>query len=425
MKLAYLINQYPMTSFAYIRREIAALEDLGVTVSRFSLQPWTEQLVDESDRLEAKKTRYVKSGGCIAFIVGLMKTLFLRPRLFAKACVISFQLARASDRSFLYHVAYLAEACILRDWLVAAEIDHLHVHFGTNGAEIGMLAHVLGGPRYSVTFHGPEEFDRTLYLSHHEKIKRSAFVVAVSSYGRSQLMRTCGTDQWHKLKVVHCCVDSSYLESHVPRPLVENSPVVCVGRLIEQKGHLLLIQAVGQLVKEGHNIQLRLVGDGPMRPECEAAIHQYDLAGHVVITGWATGEQVRNEILGSQALVLASFAEGLPVVLMEALALERPVLSTYIAGIPELISPGENGWLVPAGSVDALVTALRELISTPVNRLREMGTAGRRNVLEWHNAKIEATKLLRLFRAAKDGKVRTAKNEVLKAPEACEWLAKC
>ena len=211
-------------------------------------------------------------------------------------------------------------------------------------------------------------------------------------------MRTSSISQWHKLNVIHCSVDDSYLKA-TPAPLQDNNTLVCVGRLCAQKGQLLLIQAVDQLVQEGLNIQLRLVGDGEMRLECASEIRRRGLESHVVITGWASGEQVRNEILGARAFVLTSFAEGLPVVLMESLAMERPALSTYIAGIPELVLPGENGWLVPAGSLEAMVVALREIMTTPPERLRELGRAGRRKVCDEHNANVEAKKLLALFMA--------------------------
>ncbi|MCX7396103.1 MAG: glycosyltransferase family 4 protein [Planctomycetales bacterium] len=385
-----------MPSQTFIRREIRALEVLGCTVTRFAHQPWPDTLVDESDKLEQQQTRYLKSGGWIALAAALLKAIILRPAAVGKAIKLSHRLTQRSDRSVGYHLAYLAQACVLRDCLVASGADHLHIHFATNSTEVGMLAHVLGGPGYSITVHGPEEFDRAACLSLDEKIARAEFVVAVSSFGCSQLMRWCGAEQWPKLKVVHCNVDDSYLEQP-PKPLQQNETIVCVGRLCEQKGQLLLIEALGVLVRQGMEIRLRLVGDGPMRPECEAAILRNQLRDHVTITGWATGEEVRNEILQARALVLTSFAEGLPVVLMEALALERPVISTYIAGIPELVEPGENGWLVPAGSVDAIVTALNELMTTPLARLREMGAAGRAKVSEQHNTRTEARKLLALF----------------------------
>ena len=385
-----------MPSMTYIRRELEALEESGQAVTRFAHQRWPGTLVDEADKREGENTRYLKAGGWASLVKGLAKTLLLHPVAFLKAFRLTCRLANRSDRSIAYYLAYLAEACILRDWLVAAEIEHLHVHFATNSSDVGMLAHVLGGPGYSITVHGPEEFDRSACLSLDEKIGRSEFVVAVSSYGRSQLMRWCRQDQWVKLNVVHCHVDDEYLDQ-TPTPMRDSNCIVCVGRLCEQKGQLLLIEAMGTLVKAGIDIHLQLVGDGPMRSECEAAIIQFGVANHVTITGWATGEEVRNAILQARAMVLPSFAEGLPVVLMEALSLERPVISTYIAGIPELVVPGHNGWLVPAGSAEALVTALKDLMATPLERLREMGVAGRVKVCEQHNSTIEVRKLRALF----------------------------
>ncbi len=379
----------------YIRRELEEIEKYCGPVARYAHQPWPDTLVDEADKEEKRKTRYLKAGGWAALVKGLIKTSLLRPLAFFRAVRLSCQLARRSDRSFVYHLAYLAEACILRDSLLVDKIEHLHIHHGTNSSNVGMLAHVLGGPPYSITFHGPEEFDRAACSLLHEKIGRSTFVVAVSSFGRSQLMRWCSHVQWAKINVVHCNVNDDYLESNPP-PWRDSNTIACVGRLCEQKGQLLLIEAVGMLVREGVDVQLRLVGDGPFRPECEAAIRQHGVAKNVTITGWATGEEVRKEIHQARGMVLPSFAEGLPVVLMEALALERPVISTYIAGIPELVIPGENGWLVPAGSVEALVQAIRELLQTPIEQLHEMGRAGRTRVIAEHQSRTEAAKLLAL-----------------------------
>jgi colanic acid/amylovoran biosynthesis glycosyltransferase len=124
------------------------------------------------------------------------------------------------------------------------------------------------------------------------------------------------------------------------------------------------------------------------------------LGAQVRITGWISGEQVRKEILAARALVLPSFAEGLPVVIMEAMALRRPVLTTYIAGIPELVRSGENGWLFPAGSVEAMEQAIRECLAMPVEALQKMGDAGFERVTRRHNVDLEASKLAALFRAA-------------------------
>jgi len=222
-------------------------------------------------------------------------------------------------------------------------------------------------------------------------------VVAISEYGRSQLFRWSPHPLWPKIHVVHCGVDERFLDV-VPTPVPDVARFVCVGRLCEQKGQLLLVRALAELVRRGREVELVLAGDGEMRSELETLIRDEGLAARVQITGWASGERVRQEILAARALVLPSFAEGLPVVLMEALALHRPVLSTYVAGIPELVVPGECGWLVPAGDVESLVAAMEAALDTPVEILAAMGAAGAERVRRRHDVRTEAGKLHQLFR---------------------------
>jgi glycosyltransferase involved in cell wall biosynthesis len=273
---------------------------------------------------------------------------------------------------------------------------HVHAHFGTNSAEVVMLANALGGPTFSFTVHGPEEFDKPYFLRIGEKIRRSAFVVAISSYGRSQLYRWVEFIHWQKIKVVHCGLETAFHDVP-PTPLPNTPRLVCVGRLCEQKGQMLLLEAANQLAKKHVDFELVLAGDGEMRHEIESLIAQNGLARQVRITGWISSEQVREEILASKGLVLPSFAEGLPVVIMESLALRRPVLTTYVAGIPELIRHQENGWLFPAGSVDALVEAIEEFLCTSTAELQKMADAGHQRVLERHDADKEAAKLANLI----------------------------
>jgi glycosyltransferase involved in cell wall biosynthesis len=273
----------------------------------------------------------------------------------------------------------------------------MHAHFGTNSAEVAMLVHALGGPTWSFTVHGPTEFEKPRFIGLAEKIRRSAFVVAISSFGRSQLYRFVEHQQWAKVHVVHCGLDADFLVASATAP-APSRRLVCVGRLCEQKGQLLLVEAVSRLAEQGVELELVLAGDGEMRADLEALIARYGLKERVRVTGWISSSQVRNEILAARALVLPSFAEGLPVVLMEAMALRRPVISTYVAGIPELVHPGEHGWLVPAGDVDALVEAMRICLNTPVDFLTRMGDAARERVLAAHDVDKEAAKLGALFR---------------------------
>lgn len=396
MHVAYFINQYPKVSHSFIRREILALERQGVEVTRMALRGWNDPLVDAEDQSEQRLTHYVLKGGLGGLLAAALGQMLRHPWRLCRAWLTATRMARMSDRPWPYHWIYLAEACKVLALLRGMGVDHLHAHFGTNSAEVVMLARLLGGPSYSFTVHGPEEFDKPQGLHLSKKIESSRFVVAISSFGRSQLFRWINSSHWPKVKVVHCGVESSFHDQGVT-PVPDVPRLVCVGRLCEQKGQLLLLQALRDVLAHGVACELVLAGDGEMRPETERFIDQHGLRRSVRITGWISSAQVRQELLSARAMVLPSFAEGLPVVLMETMALARPVLTTTIAGIPELVEHREHGWLVPAGDGDALVRAMLEVLRTPASRLSEMGRAGRERVLLRHDVDTEARKLVSLF----------------------------
>ncbi len=399
MRIGYLVNQYPLTSHSFIRREIAALEAQGVEVLRFSLRPVREELVSAADRQEGKRTRAVLAEGVAGHALALAALAVSRPLALTRALVHAVRLGWRSDRGLLRHLAYLAEACVLARWLRRARVEHLHAHFGTNPATVALLCRDLGGPRFSFTVHGPEEFDKPEFIGLGEKIRRAAFVVAVSSFGRSQLCRWARYQDWAKLEVVRCGLDEEWLRA--PPCAVPAEPrLVCVARLSEQKGHLLLVEAAARLAAEGLPFEIVLAGDGPLRGQVEDLIRRVGLEGRVRVAGWMSADEVRQAIVGSRALLLPSFAEGLPVVVMEALALGRPVITSAIAGIPELVQSGVTGWLVPAGSLESLVSAMRGALQASPARLAEMGRAGAALVAREHDAAKEARKLAGLFRSA-------------------------
>jgi colanic acid/amylovoran biosynthesis glycosyltransferase len=411
MTIAYLVNQYPKVSHSFIRREIAGIEACGIQVARFSIRSCGSELVDEEDKRELEKTRFVLGIGKVGLLFALLRVAITRPIRFLSALWLMIQVGRKSDRGVLRHLAYLAEACVLLGWFSELGIAHVHAHFGTNSTTVAMLCRALGGPPYSFTVHGPEEFDKAEALALTEKIKRAAFVVAISSFGKSQLYRWCEHEQWSKIQVIHCGVDDMFL-TQAPIPVPDQPRLVCVGRLCEQKGHLLLLEAAGQLVAEGLSFMLVLVGDGPLRTEIETMITRLGLQDHVEITGWASNSEVHQHILASRAMVLPSFAEGLPVVVMEALALSRPVISTYVAGIPELVEPEICGWLVPPGSVEALTNAMRTALQLPVEKLEQMGRVGAFRVAQQHDAAIEASILAALFRS----NIEKSQNQAIDVP---------
>jgi colanic acid/amylovoran biosynthesis glycosyltransferase len=392
MRISYLINQYPKVSHTFIRREILALEKQGFEIQRLALRGWDEKLIDSDDIAEQQKTTYILKKGALSLLLGALKVLLQKPINFFCALWLAIKMGIKADRSMPFHLIYFLEAC--KVYLVAKQFNsqHLHAHFGTNPSEIVMLVNSLSGMLYSFTVHGPEEFDRPQFLKLGEKINRAKFVVAISSFGRSQLMRWVDFSQWKKIKIVHCGLEKGFY--NVPAvAMPEVSRLVCVGRLCEQKGQLLLIEAAKNLHEQQVNFELILAGDGEMRSEIEALIAQYGLQNKVIITGWISSAEVRSIILSSQVLVLPSFAEGLPVVIMEAMSLRRPVISTYIAGIPELLQHGKNGWLCVAGDVQNLSNMMREALSTPIVTLQQMGDAAYECVIARHNIDTEAAKL--------------------------------
>jgi len=397
MKVAYLVNQYPHVSHSFIRREILALEAQGVTVERFSVRPSGATLVDPGDQAEQKRTQVILAAGAAGLLGALIKWKLRHPIRYLRALRMAIRVGRRSERGVLRHMIYLAEACVLAQKLQECGAEHLHAHFGTNSATVALLTRILGGPTYSFTVHGPEEFDHPEELSLGSKIEHASMVVGISDFGKSQLFRWCGYEHWPKVQVVRCGVDAAFLGGG-PQPVSDNRRLVCVGRLSEQKGQLIILEALHLLNKEGIDFEMVLAGDGPMRGIIEKHIKDKGLEGKVRITGWISGDTVKQEMLAARVFVLPSFAEGLPVVLMEALALGRPVVTTYVAGIPELVQPGVNGWLIPAGSAPGLAEALKQALQTPVSRLEEMGKAGSERVALMHDVTREAGKLAGHFR---------------------------
>jgi len=385
-------------SHTFIRREIHAIETLGMTVRRYALRPG-QALVDPEDIREREITRYILGAGAWEIICCSISMLLRHPFRSTKALVLALRMGWRSDRGIFRHLAYLIEAAVLASWCCRDDIQHLHAHFGTNPAVIAALTRQLSGISYSFTAHGPDEFERAPRLSLALKLEHANFVVCVSAFGRSQYMRWVPHDLWSKIVVIHCGLDSRFLDEPLTPPASANR-FICVGRLCEQKAQLVLLAAAVRLRDARTPFHIVLAGDGPLRGVLEETIRKAGLEDHVDITGWVSGDRVRREIVASRALVLPSFAENMPVVIMEAMALGRPVISTYIAGIPELVEPGRTGWLVPAGEDIALAAAMQAIIDAPVESLVAMGIAGRAHIRTQHDSRAEAGKLKALFESS-------------------------
>ncbi len=399
-RVAYLTTEYPNVSHTFIRREIIGLEARGYSIHRISIRVG-KSIVEPIDFDEAKATFHILQGGVLERARYAMRGLTHARHRLLNAISEVWTLSKRSDRGLIRHMAYLLEALILLGFVRSQRIEHVHVHFGTNAAAIALLCRLLGGPGYSIAVHGPDEFDAPIGLSLDRKLESAEFVAAISSYCSAQLMRWSSSHNWHKISVVRCTVDDMWFKNSIE--VDPNSHTfVSVGRLSEQKGQALLIESFARALGSVPDAKLLIIGDGPLRGELERRIEHLGLTGSISLLGWQSADQIRSALLKSRALVLPSFAEGLPVVIMEAMALGRPVITTYVAGIPELVLHEENGWLCYAGDSPSLVEAMRAALVTPGDRMLSMGRAARERVREMHSVEQQCERLDQLICAVQN-----------------------
>ena len=398
-RIAYLLNTYPQPSVTFIRREIAALERQGVKIHRFAMRSDRAGLKDAADLAEHERTEFVLKAGAPRLLADMGARLLAEPRRFLSAARLALRMGGRHPQGRLRHLIYLAEAAHVTARARALGITHLHAHFGTNAAAVAALVRAMGGPGYSFTVHGPEEFDAPQALSLADKLAGARFVAAISQHGRSQLFRWARLGDWDKLRVIHCGIAPAAFADLPDPPPLAGRPVhlVNIGRFAEQKGQILLPAALAQAVDQGADVRLTLVGDGALRPQIEAAIAATGMGGRIRLAGWLDDRGVREALAQADALILPSFAEGLPVVAMEAMAAGRPVISTWIAGTPELVRDGRDGLLVPAGDIDALAGAIARFCALPEDQRLAMGRSARARVAGAHDIDLIAADLAAAF----------------------------
>ncbi len=397
LRVAYLTTEYPKTSHTFIRREIAELESRGHEVVRLSIRPPGGPLVDPQDRAENEKTYAALQGSKLRLVLSAVLAVGARPLKLAGALRALRKLHGRSERGLFRHFAYLCEAAVLGARLKSLGISHVHVHFGTNAAAVALLMKKLFGIGYSVTVHGSGEYDAPVGLSLDAKVAESVFTLVISHFGKAQLHRWVAPQHWDRIHVLRCTVAPAYLEEP-PIGNPNSNRLIAVGRLSAPKGHFLLLEAFARVIRDGVDGHLVFAGDGELRTQLEARIEELNLKRHISIAGWLSESQVREQVLSGRALILPSFAEGLPVVIMEAFALKRPALTTFVGGIPELVTEGQTGWMIPAGDEEALVVGLKKALAATPETLAAMGKAGREKVLVQHNPHREGEKLEAIFR---------------------------
>ena len=376
-RVAYLVSQHPAASHTFILREIRRLRELGFDIRVASVRaadrPF-DQLTPE-DQEEQQRTFYIKPAGALAVLAANLGVLFIGPFEYVDALVYALRLGGVR------YLLYFAEAVVFIDWMRRERLEHVHMHFTTT---VGLIARRLTPMRTSATIHGSAEFEDPAGFHLARKVGAFDLLFAISEYGRSQLMRFSEARHWSKLRVVRLGVDCQVF---APRPFRYNPvqfEILTAGRLAAAKGIEVLIGAMEKLARERKNVRLRIAGDGEERERLENEVARRGLGESVRFEGWCTADRLRALFAESDVFALASFNEGIPVVLMEAMAMEIASVATRITGIPELIRDEVDGLLLTPGSEEELARAIARLMDDSDLRLR-LGKSGRQRVLEHYD----------------------------------------
>jgi glycosyltransferase involved in cell wall biosynthesis len=397
MRIIYLLNTYPVPSGTFIRNEIDAVSQYHIEIIRFASRSFSGPLIDDRDISENSRTNYLLEGNFFGLFLSNIFELMTNIRGLFRTFPAILRFIRGDPRNWFRHIAYLLQAAALKQAAHKAGATHVHTHFGSNATSVALLCHLMGGPSYSFTAHGPDEFLHPERQSFDIKISNSKFVVAISEYCRKKLIELSGDQSAsHKIFTIKCGINIREFDTSEPIAS-DNQALVCIGRLCPQKGQIHLPQIVAGLRDQFPLLRITLVGDGESRAEIEEQIALHDVQDEITLVGWATNKQVRDHLSRSRALILPSYAEGLPIVIMEAFMMERPVITTTIAGIPELVD-ASCGWLSEPGNTSQLATAIASALKLSPEEVQAMGHEGRTRVERLHDRVHQGMKLADLFK---------------------------
>ena len=403
LRVGYLLSQYPAISHTFFLNEVLGLRARGLHIETASInrpdRPSSELPAVEAT--EARRTYYIKDGKRKRAVKNLLYILLTRPNAVLRGlwAVSRIEGLRLGER--IFWLLYLAEALLVGRWMKMRRLEHLHVHFGGPVACVGMLTSIAWRIPYSLTIHGPEELLDVRSYRLREKITQAKFVFCISDFCRSQLYALMPPAEWDKFSVNRLGVDPlvltppSRLVNFTIRPDVLR--IVSTGRMVPAKGHLILLEAIKLLRERGVELQATIIGGGPELDSLQAYVIRNKLADLVTFTKALSHPETLAHLRRADLFALASFAEGIPVALMEAMSLGLPCVSTTIAGIPELIRSGVDGLLVPPGNALALANAIEGLITDNVLR-RSIGASARQRIINQYNLPLNQELLAHMFK---------------------------
>lgn len=406
-RVAYLVSGFPAVSHTFIARELDALRARGVDVVTMAIRKASaDQLLSAADRRLADETFSVLPLDTARFLIAHLRAAATRPRRYVATLRLALGMSAGGVRANVWQLFYFAESILVWSECRRRDVRHVHAHFANVASAVALLATEFGKPdgcAWSFTMHGPTEFDDVRRYALADKVRHASFVACISDFCRSQLLKLVDPQHWDKLEIVRCGLDAREVRALPLRAEVSGTPrdgaplrVLCVGRLVPEKGALVLLEAMAELKRRGVEVVAVLVGDGPDRGELEHAARRLGVSRQLTFTGPLTGSRVAVLYREVDVFCLPSFSEGLPVVLMEAMANELPVVTTRIAGVTELVDDGVSGLLAPPGRADAIADAIERLAADPQLRAR-LGSAGRERVLRDYDVRRSAERLESLF----------------------------
>ena len=414
MRIAYLTGEYPRATDTFIQREVAALRERGIEVFTFSIRrTGDEHIVGAEQQAERERTSYVLPVQPVALLRAHLNLLVSSPQRYLSALKLAWATHQPGIKGTFYQLFYFLEAGIVAQQIRQQQIQHLHNHFPDSSGTVAMLAAELGGFSFSFTMHGPYIFFEPMRWRLDEKLKRASFICCISDFCRSQGMIYAPMSKWNRMHIVHCGVEPALFEPVTHQQTGRR--LLYTGRLAAVKGLPILLESLVTLKANHPELLLTVVGDGADRQSLEQLTAQLGLANHVNFVGYQSQAKVRQYMQETDVFVLPSFAEGVPVSLMEALAAAVPVVTTQIAGVGELVENGVSGYLVPPGNAQLLAERIDRLLSDPALRTA-FGAAGRVKVAEEFDIQQEAAWLCQIMTAALAGKVEAIRPQLANNP---------
>jgi colanic acid/amylovoran biosynthesis glycosyltransferase len=389
-RVGYVVSQYPSPYTPYLERQVRDLEAVGLDLRVCSVLP-SPNAVHVIRRSTARSAATT--------LLSHLALALARPRVYAATVRAALGMGGPDVRQALGALRHFSDAVLIARWMRRARVEHVHAHFAASAT---VLAGRLANVPVSVTLHGVTDLADSSPRRLRAITEGSAFVVTISRYTRAQVLRCIPLALWPRVHAVPLGYrpDDATAAARPVREAGAPLTLIVVARLVPQKGHAVLLEALARLRAGGRDVRLVVVGDGPTSADLHAAVARLGLEGAITWRGVLDEAGVAAALDRADAFVLPSFAEGLPIALMEAMGRGLPCVATSVHGVPELARDGATALLVAPADADALAAAIARLADDPALGAR-LGAAARAFVAEAYAPDRQAATLAALVLAAR------------------------